>query len=127
VAAGPLADRWGPRRFMKWVFLAAMPFGILFLETRGAAAFVMLALFGAILTSSFSVSVVLGQAYLPRHAGMASGLIVGFAIGTGGLAVTLLGWIADHYGLPLALWISGLLPVSGFAAARLLPPPRSES
>lgn len=127
VAAGPLADRWGPRRFMTWVFLAALPFGILFLETRGLLALVMLALFGAMLTSSFSVSVVLGQAYLPRHAGMASGLIVGFAIGTGGLAVTLLGWIADHHGLPLALWISALLPAAGFAAARWLPAPGAVS
>ncbi|MBI1847903.1 MAG: MFS transporter [Candidatus Rokubacteria bacterium] len=127
VAAGPLADRWGPRRFMTWVFLAALPFGILFLETRGLLALVMLALVGAMLTSSFSVSVVLGQAYLPRHAGMASGLIVGFAIGTGGLAVTLLGWIADHHGLPLALWISALLPAAGFAAARWLPAPGAVS
>src|SRR5213596_516032 len=88
VVAGPLADRWGPRPFMRWVFLAAIPFGLLFLEARGALAFVALALYGAVLTSSFSVSVVLGQAYLPRNAGMASGLIVGFAIGAGGLGVT---------------------------------------
>src|SRR5213078_252459 len=85
--AGPLADRWGPRPFMRWVFLAAIPFGLLFLGARGVLAFVMLALYGAVLTSSFSVSVVLGQAYLPRNAGMASGLIVGFAIGAGGLGV----------------------------------------
>lgn len=124
VAAGPLADRWGPRPFMKWVFLAAIPFGALFLETRGVLAFVMLGLFGAVLTSSFTVSVVLGQAYLPRNAGMASGLIVGLAIGTGGLGVTALGWIADRWGLPAALWISALMPLAGFVAARFLPAPK---
>src|SRR5213080_504495 len=85
VLAGPLADRWGARPFMRWVFLAAIPFGLVFLETTGVLAFVMLGLYGAVLTSSFSVSIVLGQAYLPRNAGMASGLIVGFAIGAGGL------------------------------------------
>jgi len=125
VVAGPLADRWGARTFMQWVFLAAIPFGVLFLEMRGPLAFLMLGLFGAVLTSSFSVSVVLGQAYLPRHAGMASGLIVGLAIGTGGLGVTALGWIADHQGLPTALWISALLPLVGFVATRFLPPPRT--
>jgi hypothetical protein len=72
-----------------------------------------------------SVSVVLAQAYLPRNAGMASGLIVGFAIGTGGIAVTLLGVMADHYGLSVALWISALMPIAGFVAARCLPAPRS--
>jgi FSR family fosmidomycin resistance protein-like MFS transporter len=125
VLAGPLADRWGPRAFMKWVFLAAVPFGLLFLETRGVLAFVMLALFGGVLTASFSVSVVLAQAYLPRHAGMASGLIVGFAIGTGGLGVAVLGWVADHHGLPAALTISALTPLAGFVAARFLPAPKA--
>ena len=124
VIAGPFADRWGPRAFMQWVLLAALPFGALFLLTRGVLAFVMLGIFGALLTSSFTVSVVLGQAYLPRNAGMASGLIVGFAIGAGGLGVTALGWVADRYGLPAALWISALTPLLAVVATRFLPAPR---
>jgi predicted MFS family arabinose efflux permease len=110
---------------LPWVLLAAMPFGMLFLMTQGVLAFVMLGLFGAILTSSFSVSIVLGQAYLPRNSGTASGLIVGFAIGAGGLGVTALGWIADRYGLPAALWISAAMPLLAFVAARFLPAPRA--
>ena len=123
VIAGPLADRWGPRAFVRWVLLAAIPFGLLFLQTRGVLALVMLALFGAVLTSSFTVAVVLGQSYLPRNTGMASGLIVGLAIGTGGLGVAALGWVADHYGLRAVLLITALLPLLGFAAARFLPAP----
>lgn len=123
VVAGPLADRWGPRAFMQWVLLAALPFGVLFLMTRGVLAFVMLGIFGALLTSSFTVAVVLGQAYLPRNAGTASGLIVGFAIGAGGLGVTALGWVADQYGLPAALWASVLVLFLAFVATRLLPSP----
>jgi len=126
VIAGPLADRWGPRPFLRWVFLAAIPFGLLFLQADGIAAFVVLALFGAVLTSSFSVSVVLGQAYLPRNAGMASGLIIGFAIGAGGLGVTTLGWVADRWGLPAALTISALMPAAGFVTARFLPAPQGK-
>jgi FSR family fosmidomycin resistance protein-like MFS transporter len=123
VLAGPLADRWGPRMFMQWVLLAAVPFGLLFLATRGVLAVVMLGIFGGVLTASFSVSVVLAQAYLPRHAGMASGLIVGFAIGTGGLGVAVLGLVADRHGLPIALAISALTPLAGFVVARFLPAP----
>jgi FSR family fosmidomycin resistance protein-like MFS transporter len=122
--AGPLADRWGPLNFMRWVFVGAMPFGVLFLLTEGRLAMMMLALFGAFLTSSFTVSVVLGQAYLPRHAGMASGLIIGFAIGAGGLGVAALGWLADRHGVASALWISALLPLAAFLAMRFLPMPR---
>ena len=124
VIAGPLADRWGPRPFMRWVFLAAIPFGLLFLQSGGVLAFVVLGLYGAVLTSSFSVAVVLGQAYLPRNPGLASGLNVGFAIGAGGLGVTALGWVADRWGLPAALTVSALMPLAGFATARFLPAPR---
>jgi FSR family fosmidomycin resistance protein-like MFS transporter len=127
VVAGPIADRVGPRPFMKWVLLAAAPFGVLFLLSSGPVAFVMLALYGGVLTSSFSVSIVLGQSYLPRHAGMASGLIVGFAIGLGGAGVTALGWVADRWGVPVALWISAMMPLVAFVPTRFLPAPREAS
>ena len=67
----------------------------------------------------------ISQAYLPRNAGMASGLIGGFAIGAGGVGVTALGWIADRYGLPTALWITALTPLAAFVASRFLPAPRA--
>ena len=125
VLAGPIADRWGARPLVQWAFLAVIPFGALFLLVDGLVLRLLtLGIFGALLTSTFSVSVVLGQAYLPRHAGMASGLMVGLAMGTGGVAITLLGWLADRWGVPAALWVSALLPITGFVAARFLPAPR---
>ncbi|MBI4591613.1 MAG: MFS transporter [Candidatus Rokubacteria bacterium] len=124
LVGGPLADRWGPRRFIISVFLLATPLAVLFLFARGLWAFVLLGAVGFVLVSTFSVSVVLAQAYLPRHLGMASGLIVGFAIGTGGVGVALLGWVADHWGLPLALGITAVMPFLGFVAACFLPEPR---
>src|SRR5574337_884533 len=87
LVGGPLADRWGPRRFMVSVFFLGTPLALAFLLARGVWAFVLLGALGFVLISTFSVSVVLAQAYLPRHLGMASGLIVGFAIGTGGVGV----------------------------------------
>lgn len=124
LVGGPLADRWGARRFMVVVFFLATPLAVLFLFARGVWAFVLLGAVGFVLVSSFSVSVVLAQAYLPRHLGMASGLIVGFAIGTGGIGVALLGWVADHWGLPVTLAITVLLPLLGFVAVLFLPEPR---
>jgi FSR family fosmidomycin resistance protein-like MFS transporter len=63
---------------------------------------------------------VLGQKLLPRNLGVASGLIVGFAIGTGGIGVTLLGVVADHFGVPAALKTIGILPFVGFLLAMFL-------
>jgi FSR family fosmidomycin resistance protein-like MFS transporter len=86
---------------------------------------VCLAAAGFVLVSSFSVTVALGQAYLPRRLGMAAGLIVGLAIGTGGVGVTLLGWIADHWGVQATLAVLAGLPLAGFAVALFLPEPRA--
>jgi FSR family fosmidomycin resistance protein-like MFS transporter len=123
VGAGMLADRWGTRPFMVWSVLAVLPLAVLFLHVTGPLAFVTIGLMGAVLISTFTISVVLGQQYLPRNAGMASGLIVGFATGTAGVGVAALGWVADHYGLMSALWISALMPVPGFITAWFLPAP----
>ena len=125
LAGGPLADRWGPRRYIVASFLLSTPLIVLFLwRPAGWVAVAALAGAGFVLVSSFSVTVALGQAYLPRHLGMAAGLIVGLAIGTGGLGVTLLGWIADHWGLYAALHLVAALPLAGLAAALCLPEPR---
>ena len=70
------------------------------------------------------MSVVLGQAYMPRNPGMASGLVVGFAIGAGGIGASALGWVADHWGLAAALWISAVTPLAGFLVSLFLPEPR---
>ena len=106
------------------VFFLGTPLAVAFLFARGVWAFVLLGALGFVLISTFSVSVVLAQAYLPRHLGMASGLIVGFAIGTGGVGVALLGLLADRWGLPLTLGITAVMPFLGFVAACFLPDPR---
>jgi FSR family fosmidomycin resistance protein-like MFS transporter len=125
LVAGPIADRVGVRRYVVSVFLLATPIAISFFFVSGPLAFVVLGGLGFVLVSTFTVSVVLGQAYMPRNPGLASGLIVGFAIGAGGLGVTMLGWVADHFGLTRALWISALMPLLGFVLAMFLPEPRS--
>jgi FSR family fosmidomycin resistance protein-like MFS transporter len=56
----------------------------------------------------------MSQRLLPENVGMASGLTVGFAIGTGGIGVTILGVIADAYSVPAALKFITILPVLGF-------------
>jgi FSR family fosmidomycin resistance protein-like MFS transporter len=126
LVGGPIADRWGPRRYIVASFLLSTPLIATFLRWPGGwLAAAALAAAGFVLVSSFSVTVALGQAYLPRRLGMAAGLIVGLAIGTGGLGVTLLGWIADLWGLSAALSLVAGLPLAGLAFALCLPEPRA--
>ena len=63
----------------------------------------------------------MAQDLLPGKLGMASGLMVGFAIGTGGLGVTLLGIVADRWGVPAALHSLAFMPIMGFLLSLLLP------
>jgi len=65
----------------------------------------------------------MAQELFPRRMATASGAIAGFAIGTGGVGVTLLGAVADRYGVPSATHLVNLLPALGVVLALLLPLP----
>ncbi len=116
-----LADRWGHKFFLSLTMLLMIPLLILFLQVQGWGAFLVLALSGFVLIASFSVTVVMAQDLLPGRLGVASGLMVGFAIGTGGLGVTLLGLVADTWGVPAALQTMMVMPIMGFLFCLFLP------
>jgi FSR family fosmidomycin resistance protein-like MFS transporter len=117
IAGAPLADRWGHKRYLVLSMLLSSIILPLFFVTKGILLFVVLGLLGMILISSFSVTIVMAQHLIPQGLGVASGLMAGFAIGTGGICVTLLGVIADHFGVPAALQSTMALPVIGFLLA----------
>ena len=54
---------------------------------------------------------------MPNYLGIDSGLTAGFAIGTGGMGVALLGVIADRFGVPVALNSIMVLPLLGLVAS----------
>ncbi|MDP9023814.1 MAG: hypothetical protein M3N13_00380, partial [Candidatus Eremiobacteraeota bacterium] len=55
--------------------------------------------FGLSLGLSAGVIVLIGQEYLPKRIGVASGVTLGLAVTIGGLAAPVFGWIGDTYGL----------------------------
>jgi len=65
----------------------------------------------------------MAQELFPKRMATAAGTIAGFAIGTGGVGVTLLGAAADRYGVPAATHLINLLPALGALLALLLPLP----
>jgi FSR family fosmidomycin resistance protein-like MFS transporter len=98
--------------------------GVFLWRGGDAVATGLLAVAGFLLVSAFSVTVALAQAYLPRRLGTAAGLIVGLAIGTGGIGVALFGLVADHWGIVPTLRLIAALPLVGFGFALFLPEPR---
>jgi FSR family fosmidomycin resistance protein-like MFS transporter len=120
LGGSPLADRWGHKFYLTLSMLfTALVFPLIFIAT-GFLLFLTLGILGMVLISTFTVTIVMAQHLLPRNLGVASGLMVGFAIGTGGIGVTLLGIIADHAGVPFALKAIIVLPLAGLMLSALL-------
>ena len=115
-----LADRWGHKEYLVYSLIATSLLSPLILVATGPWLFVVLTLVGMALISSFTVTIVMAQRLLPHRLGVASGLMVGFAIGAGGFGVTLLGVVADHLGALAALKTIVCLPVAGLGLALLI-------
>ena len=116
----PLADRWGHKKFLLTTLILSFPFLLLFYHSSGLMAFVLLGISGMVLISTFALTTVMGQALLPQHLGMASGMMVGFTISAGGIGVTLLGAIADKWGVPMAIKSIFALPLIAFGLGLLV-------
>jgi FSR family fosmidomycin resistance protein-like MFS transporter len=122
LVGGQLVDRIGRRPVLIGTIVAQIPLLLGFMLAPGAIlAGVLLAAIGFVTVMSFSVTVVMGQEYLPSRLGIASGVTLGFAIGVGGIAAALLGMLADHSGLETVMWTIAALPLFGLAIALTLP------
>lgn len=118
---GPLADRFGPRKVMILSLLAASPFLILAPLLGDAWFMVVLAAGGFFLLSTLPVSVTFGQMLAPFSAGTVASLMMGVAWGTGGLAVPIVGLLADRIGIESALMWLGAAPLAAALCAWPLP------
>jgi FSR family fosmidomycin resistance protein-like MFS transporter len=123
LAGGPLADRIGHRKMLFFSMALQVPLIHLFLVSKGWLVFAFAAAVGAAIVSTFSVTIVMAQELFPRRMATASGTIAGFAIGTGGIGVTLLGAVADRYGVPAATHAINALPAVAALLALGLPLP----
>jgi FSR family fosmidomycin resistance protein-like MFS transporter len=91
-----------------------------FILSNGIWLWILCGAAGAALLASFSVTVVQAQEFLPRHIGLASGLIMGLSFGTGGIGSALSGYLADIYGLNTAVWVLALAPLLCVPLAALM-------
>jgi FSR family fosmidomycin resistance protein-like MFS transporter len=119
--AGPLADRVGRRPVLVVSTALCAACTAVFIEVGGVVGAVALAGVGLSTIATYGVTTLMGQEYMPRNLGMASGLSIGLSIGLGGVAAVILGAVADSLDLRSALWISVAAPVVGVALALLLP------
>jgi len=125
LALGPLADRVGRRPVLLGSVAATGPLVLVFVIVGGVLGAIALALVGVCVVGTFGVTMVMGQEYMPRHVGTASGLVIGLSVGLGGVAAVALGTLADATSLRTALYVAAAAPVLAVLLAVQLPRPRA--
>jgi MFS transporter, FSR family, fosmidomycin resistance protein len=121
LVGGVLADRIGRRPILVASLLLQPPALVAATEVGVVPAIALVSLLGFAAISSFSLTVVMSQEYLPSRIGLASGFSLGVGVGIGGLAAPLFGWIGDELGLATAIQLLAVLPLLGAAVAFALP------
>lgn len=126
LVGGRLADRVGRKPVFAVSTLSLTPLILAFLAAPDeTVAVLLLAAIGAMIIATFSVTVVMGQEYLPNRIGIASGVTLGLAIGVGGLGAAGLGLVADAAGLDVVMRIIAFVPLLAAALALSLPRART--
>ncbi|MFA6989354.1 MAG: MFS transporter [Candidatus Gastranaerophilaceae bacterium] len=110
LAGGYLSDKFGRKPIIVGSLVMATPLFYLFLTTENPLNYLFLAFAGAALLASFSVTIVVAQDILTKNAAMASGLMLGFSIGIGGLGISIIGLLAEHFSLEYAVNLLIILP-----------------
>jgi FSR family fosmidomycin resistance protein-like MFS transporter len=108
---GHLSDLVGRKKVIAGSLLLFSPLMLLALRASGLWVPVFLALSGTMLLAGFSVIIVFAQEMMPGNVGLASGLMLGLAFGTGGIGVFFSGLMADSIGLEKSMTILALMPL----------------
>lgn len=123
---GVLADRFGFLRVLRGSMVIMIPSMFFLVNSTDIVTATLLLLPVAFsLFAAYSPIVVLGQTYLGKNVGFASGVTLGLTTTIGGLISPIVGWGADQWGISPALqclWISAII---GTIFAFLIPVPKA--
>lgn len=126
-AGGLISDRFGYLKIIRLAFLCMIPTYLLLTHTTNLWLATALLVPAAVsVFMPYSPMVVLGQSYLAKNAGFASGVTLGLSTTLGGIFAPIVGWAADNWGLVNALQIFWIMGIAGLIAAMLLPEPETK-
>lgn len=120
-----LSDKLGARNIIVGSIICSIP--AIWLISAVESEITVLAavvLAGFSIIGSFATTIIVAQTMLPNNVGMAAGLTIGFSVGMGGFGVTVLGFLADTWGLPFVMHLIIWLPVVAAAVALAIPIPQ---
>lgn len=120
-----LSDKLGARKILLGSITCSIP--AIYAVTQASTPLLAMAAVvtaGFCIIGSFATTIILAQCMMPNNVGMASGLTIGFSVGLGGFGVTILGYLADTYGLAFVMQLLVWLPIVAALVATRIPIPK---
>ena len=111
LAGGWLSDKFGRMPLILISLGLAPVFFIGSIVIPGIWMFPLLGVAGFIMLSSNPVTVAFAQEMLPGNQGMAASLMIGLSWGLAGLTISLVGWLADTFGIVAVLTGMSIVPL----------------
>ena len=119
---GRLADRLGFYRTIRWCFLLLVPFMVIFPMASSVYWSIFLLIpIAVFINAPQGATIALGQKFLPNHLGTSSGIMLGLAVSIGGMLTPGIGWIGDHFGLPMAMYVVAIFAGLTMVLAFMIP------
>ena len=125
LVGGWLADRKGYVHTLRYGCCLLVPcLAVVAFAHNIWAVFAMLIPMSFAMQGPYAAFVVLGQSYLAKSVGFASGVTLGLSFSMGGIIVPSLGWYADHFGINAVMVLILIIAACCAAATFLLPQPK---
>ena len=121
VAAGHLSDRIGYKPIYYVSFILATPSLLLMLFLNGIWVYVSSTLAGFFMFATLPLGLVMAQKLAPRGKSMVSSLMMGLAVGTGGMMTPFVGSLADLFSIRTVLYVLAFIPFATIVIVYFFP------
>jgi len=121
VVAGHLSDRIGYKPIYYVSFILATPSLLLMLFLNGIWVYVSSTLAGFFMFATLPLGLVMAQKLAPRGKSMVSSLMMGLAVGTGGMMTPIVGSLADLFSIRAVLYGLAFIPFASIVIVYFFP------
>ena len=121
VVAGHLSDRIGYKPIYYVSFILATPSLLLMLFMKGIWVYVSSTLAGFFMFATLPLGLVMAQKLAPRGKSMVSSLMMGLAVGTGGMMTPFIGSLADLFSIRTVLYGLAFIPFASIVIVYFFP------